>query len=108
MPRVSLLNSPICPNPGTFTFSDPISPREAREFIEGATLESFIGHEGTAQALGTLLGQPVPVTRERCRLASGESAIVLVLARRLEEGRVLTEAELAAVGYTLHVLRRVA
>ena len=64
------------------------------------------GHQASAAFLSALLGIAVPARRVPVAMEPGDQALVLRLTGRLREGRLLNEADLAAVPYDLAWLER--
>jgi hypothetical protein len=111
---ITLLNTSILTSYGSFTY-ESMSLKEARfrvheatELANGPTIQSAIGHEATAVILSKLLGIPVSVNRIQYKQEVGEQAIVFKLLGRPPEGKVLSEAEMEAVGYEFGLLERTA
>jgi hypothetical protein len=100
-----LLNTSSVTTPGRYTLSEPITTEQARALAEGGTT-SAIGHDAAARALGSILGQAVPVNRVPSVQKPEQKALVLKLRGRLPEGQVLDDGELERIGYDLHVLTR--
>jgi hypothetical protein len=69
---------------------------------------SAIVHADTAAFLSAALGIEVPARRVSVAMVPGDQALVLRLTERLPEGKLLTEAELAAIPYQLAWLERLA
>ena len=69
----------------TVTF-EPITIKGAKEIVDVAMTESFIGHEDTAAVLSDLLGIDVPMHRGFAKLDIGETALVAQFGGRLPEG----------------------
>jgi hypothetical protein len=78
-----------------------ITPRTAKELLEGKEFVSAIGHEATAKVLSDLLGINIPYNRITVKMKPYDSAIHFVLKTRLPEGKVLTEEELKELEFTL-------
>lgn len=78
----------------------PASDSEARAILAGGGWESAVGHEATAQALSAWAGLDVPFARRTLVLQPGDVLLVAALqGGRLEEGRVLSRAEVEARGW---------
>ena len=75
---------------------------EVREMLREGFV-SAVGHEGTAKLLSQLLGIPVPVNRVSIWMEPGDIGVHFYLKKRLPEGTVLTEEELAKLDYWLVV-----
>jgi uncharacterized protein YbcI len=76
-----------------------------RTFSERGELVSAVGHEATASLLSWILGEDVAYNRVPIKLANGDAVIVFQLLTRLEEGKVLTEAELWNLKYKFYLVR---
>lgn len=107
MASLYLLNSPILPSFGNYTFEGPIDIREAKRIVSNGFV-SAIGHEGAAVLLSQLLDQPVCMNRIAVHLKPGDQALVLRLGHRLPEGRILTFEELTQATFELGLLTRLA
>ena len=104
--RLALLNCPVLTVDGTYHVCT-LTLERAQGWVDTAdTVESFIGHESTAATLATILKRPVAVNRASYKQGVGEDALVFTLNARQKEGVVLSEADIAAVGYTLKLLHR--
>jgi hypothetical protein len=60
---------------------------------------SAVGHQATADLLTKLLNIQIPFNRVQISLNSNDILIVFQLQTRLEEGKILTEEELAKLQY---------
>ena len=74
----------------------PVSLEEARSLLQGG-FESVVGHPATSQILTTLLGVEVPPRRVAITLKAGDQVLVFQLGVRLEEGKILSSEEVAAL-----------
>lgn len=72
-----ILNSAVVTSPGDYRYA-LISPDDARQWASSG-FTSTVGYEQTAEALTTLLGQPVPVDRRTITMAPGDEALVFRL-----------------------------
>lgn len=78
----------------------PASDEEARAIIADGGWESAVGHEATAQALSTWAGVEIAFARRTLVLQPGDRLLVAALKGvRLEEGRILSLAEVEARGW---------
>lgn len=55
---------------------------------------SAIGHESTAFLISQLCNVPVSVNRQQIKIGDGEEALVMTVAIRLPEGKVLSQQKL--------------
>jgi len=101
---VTLLNTSILTAFGSYRY-EPLTLEAARQLVAEGFV-SAIGHAGTAEVLGELLGVTVPVNRVDYRQRVGETAIVFKLKRRPPEGVILSAAEVQSIGYELARLTR--
>ncbi|MEM0325043.1 MAG: DUF1874 domain-containing protein [Thermoplasmata archaeon] len=62
-------------------------------------LQSFIGHESTAQIISDLLEEPVRANRAPISLNEGDSCYIFQLLQRLPEGKILTKEEIEQLPY---------
>jgi uncharacterized protein YbcI len=76
-----------------------------KTFSERGELVSAVGHEATANLLSSILGENVSYNRVPIKLANGDAVIVFQLLTRLEEGKILTEAELWNLKYKFYLVR---
>jgi hypothetical protein len=75
------------------------SLEEVKELLSNGTFTSAIGHQATAELLTKLLNIQVPFNRTQIQLSSSDILIVFQLLTRLEEGKILTEEELAKLQF---------
>lgn len=85
----------------------PLSVEEATRLLRGEEFVSAVGHEGTARFLSRVLRFQVPANRLQVVLRPGDRAVRFLLGRRLPEGRVLSEEELAEYPYRFDLVERV-
>lgn len=109
MTKLALLNTSILTTAGTYTLKD-ITLIQARQIVadNADNLDSAIGHQSTAETMTTLLGADVPVNRQMFTQEVGQQALVFKLNDRPEEGKILTAAEIEAIGYKFQLLSRTA
>lgn len=102
-----ILNTSIVTSYGTYTYQ-PINAQTAVDMVKThGGIKSHVGHQAAADCLTTLLGTPVPMSREPYNQGVGDIALVFKLNGRLEEGRIIqTVTELEAIGYSLGILIR--
>lgn len=87
---VNMLQKPLT----TLTFRR-VTEEEVINLISSHTeIDSVIGHEATASLLSKRLGIEIPVKRVEYKMTPNDILVVCVLAKRLDEGKVLTEDEL--------------
>jgi len=60
---------------------------------------SAVGHQATAELLSRLLNIPIPFNRIQVSLNTQDILVVFQLTTRLEEGKILTEEELAKLQF---------
>ncbi len=105
MKNITLLNTSILTNYGTFDFK-PISLAEAKELLKNHEVVSAIGHSATADILSDLLEIEVKPNRIDYLQEIEEVAIVFKLKSRITEGKILDRAEIEEIGYEFGILRR--
>lgn len=103
MATLYLLNSPILPAFGQYSFEGPLTIAQAQDMASNGFI-SAIGHEGAAELFGQLLDQPVLMNRRAIKLLSGDQAIVLQLGQRLPEGKILDYKALSKMPFELGLL----
>ena len=101
----TILNTSILTTYGCFEYK-AISVSEARQMIADG-FESAVGHQSTCDVLTALLGVTVPMNRVQYSQSVGETALVFKLKGRPEEGKILTAAEIEAIGYEFGSLKKV-
>ncbi len=90
-----LLNAAMVPNAGTYHYRQ-IPVEQAAEWLRfhGHQARSYIGYPQTARHLEQLCpGLQVAISRERCRMAPGDQALVCRLAYRLENPATKGQAQ---------------
>lgn len=109
MTKLALLNTSILTTAGNYTLED-ITLDQARQIVadNADNLDSAIGHQSTAETMSTLLGANVSVNRQLFTQEVGQQALVFKLNGRPEEGKILTAAEIEAIGYKFQLLSRTA
>ncbi len=103
--KITLLNTSILTAYGTYNFQQ-ISLTEARELVKNAEISSAIGHAATAEILSELLGIKVEANRIEFVQNVEDVALIFKLKTRIEEGKILTRAEIEEIGYEFGILRR--
>jgi hypothetical protein len=128
MPRVILLNTSIITTYGSYRY-EPLSLDEARKvvteqlcncydlgtciycggsgIVKVEAFESAIGHQATAEVLSELLGVKVDVNRINYEQGVGDLAVVFKLRGRIQEGTILSRADIDAIGYDFGLLTRI-
>jgi hypothetical protein len=80
------------------------SLEEVKELISNSTFISAVGHQATADVLSKLLNVQIPFNRIQINLNPNDILIVFQLLTRLEEGKILTEEELASIKFKFLVV----
>lgn len=107
--RVVLMNAPVATVAGVYEMVETTLEEVFETISEpGVEIVSFIGHQGTADVLMTLLSIPVEVNRGQYRHEVGDTVIVFRLAQRQPEGAVLTAEEIEKIGYQFVFFNRIA
>jgi hypothetical protein len=88
--------------------NQPILVEEAAALAQSGQCESFVGHQGTADAMTSLLGVPVPVNRGAAKQALGQKAICLKVYGRIAEGVILPREELEKIGFSFFLMEKIA
>lgn len=104
---VALLNTSIITIDGNYSCKT-ISLDDVKSIIDGAVLDSAIGHDSTAKIMTDLLGVDVPVNRQQFMQNVGQRAIVFKLRGRAPEGIILSLQEIEKIGYDFKLLMRTA
>lgn len=104
---LAILNTSIVTADGDYTLRT-ITLERAKTLLtqHGNQVNSAVGHQSTADILSTLLGVEVPVNRQLYSQGVDEVALVFKLDGRPPEGQILTEEEVAAIGYSFKVIVR--
>ena len=105
MMKITLLNTSILTNYGTYEYS-PIELEETRKLLQETEFESAIGHQSTAEILSELLQIKVEVNRTEYRQSVDDIALIFKLRSRPPEGKILTSEEIEEIGYDFGILRR--
>ena len=103
--KLVILNSSILTTTGIFELKD-VSLQEAQRLVKENEILSAVGHQSTAEILTTLLGTEVPMNRIMFEQEQGQMALVFKLLGRPEEGKILTQEEIEAIGYKFQILIR--
>ena len=104
---IALLNCAILTADGKYILT-PITLVNVRTMImvNGNNVNSYIGHESTAQILTELLEQDVEVNRTEFKHETGQIAIVFKLKKRGSEGKIYTKKEIEDIGYEFKMLEK--
>lgn len=101
---IHIFNASVCPTIGLTYRTSALTVVQARYIIQGRgrePVQSAIGHEATAAVATELLGIDVPVNRIEAKCVAGDTIIAVKLRSRPPEGRILSRAEMDAIGYDL-------
>ena len=91
--------------PGRATLvADPLDAEDVALYLKERPYTSIVGHGSTAAYMQARLGIPVEVNRQEVRLSYGDSIYVCQVGVRLQEGQVLSQAELEAIPVTFWVV----
>ena len=86
MERIIFLNALVTSSKKPMTLKTrPVSLDIVRELIKEKEIESFIGHEATANLLSSLLNRTVPTNRAMYDPKVDDVAIIVRLKKRLEK-----------------------
>lgn len=101
---VTILNTSILTNFGSFNY-EPLTLEESKVLVSEG-FESAVGHQSTCDVLSSLLEKEVKMNRVQYSQKVGDVALVFKLKGRAEEGKILTAAEIEAIGYEFGKLTR--
>ena len=102
---ITILNTSILTNYGYFNY-EPLTLEESKYLISEG-FESAVGHQSTCDILSSLLCKEVKLNRVQYSQGVGNVALVFKLKGRPEEGKILTIAEISAIGYEFGKLTRI-
>ena len=103
--KLAILNTSILTNTGTYELKD-ISLQEAQRLVQENEILSAVGHQSTAEILTTLLDTEIPMNRIQFAQETGQKALVFKLNGRPEEGKILSQEEIEAIGYKFQLLTK--
>lgn len=101
---VTILNTSILTNFGSFNY-ESLTLEESKALVSEG-FESAVGHQSACDILSSLLGKEVKMNRVQYSQKVGDIALVFKLKGRAEEGKILTVAEIEAIGYEFGKLTR--
>lgn len=101
---VTILNTSILTNFGSFNY-ESLTLEESKTLVSEG-FESAVGHQSACDILSSLLGKEVKMNRVQYSQKVGDVALVFKLKGRAEEGKILTVAEIEAIGYEFGKLTR--
>ena len=100
----TILNTSILTNFGVFNY-ESLTLEESKALVSEG-FESAVGHQSACDILSSLLGKEVNMNRVQYSQKVGDIALVFKLKGRAEEGKILTVAEIEAIGYEFGKLTR--
>lgn len=100
-----VINSPILTDYGLWQFTGPLSVEQAKALLT-TNFVSAIGHSASADVLSQILNIPIPVNRIQITMQPGDNALIMRLAQRLPEGKVLNAEELTQLDFEFGLLNR--
>ena len=101
---VTILNTSILTNFGSFNY-ESLTLEESKALVSEG-FESAVGHQSACDILSSLLGKEVKMNRVQYSQNVGDVALVFKLKGKAEEGKILTVAEIEAIGYEFGKLTR--
>jgi hypothetical protein len=102
---ITILNTSILTNYGSYSY-EPLTLKESKLLISEG-FESAVGHQSTCDILSSLFEKEVKMNRIQYSQKIGDIALVFKLKGRPEEGKILSVAEIEAIGYDFGKLTRV-
>lgn len=110
--RLVLLNTSIVTAYGLYKY-EPVTLSDAKALLfeyqqTNRPVESFVGHQETADFLTSLLKFPVMFNRMDYEQALDDLALVFKLRSRVDEGHILNGEEIEEMGYDFGLLSRTA
>jgi len=79
-----ILNSAVITSPGRYTYR-LVEVEEAKDWLKAGPWTSTIGYQETAEALGSLLGVEIPVSRTQIKMGVGDEALIYRLTIRISD-----------------------
>jgi hypothetical protein len=107
--RFVFLNTSIITSFGLFRLS-PITGDVVRTLLANhpdVERLSAIGHEATAKIMSSILGEEILVNRIEYKQEFNDLVVCFKLHSRIPEGTILTEQEIAKIGYEFMILEKV-
>ena len=102
---IFLFNTNIVPSEAVVRVSQISAEYAAALVASTSEITSAIGHDATADAMGTILGIPVSTNRIHAQPKGGDIAISLKINGRLPEGMILDAMAMDKIGYTLYLMQ---